>query len=210
MNTCRVCGELQPAGTWGSAFPGLLPLVAWDQAPPEQRYCGVCNTPACDDDALDRLQSQQLDQSPGRLYGTSLVSPTPEVVAFMAGWDVATKGAADQALVPLDLWVNRAHTRMLVAQAILTPAQGQAILRGLDELEQRYRVGQFVIRPALEDVHTNIEKFLTDDLGLEAGRMLLGRLADPEAPVPHLRLPARLVVRGSTAPPRAGGAARQL
>jgi len=169
MNTCRVCGEPQPAGAWGSAFPGLPPLVAWEQAPLEQRYCGVCGTPTCDDDTLDRLQRQRLEQSPGRLYGTSLVSPTPEVVAFMAGWDVATKGAADQALVPFDLWVNRAHTRMLVAQAILTPAQGQAILRGLDELEQRYRAGQFVVRQALEDVHTNIEKFLTDDLGIEAG-----------------------------------------
>ena len=87
----------------------------------------------------------------------------------MAGWDVATKGAADQALVPFDLWVNRAHTRMLVAQSILTPAQGQAIFRGLAELEQRYRAGQFVVRAALEDVHTNIEKFLTDELGIEAG-----------------------------------------
>ena len=134
MNTCRVCGEPQPAGTWGSAFPDLPPLVAWDQVPTEQRYCGVCGTQACDDDTLDHLQSQQLDQSPARLYGSSLVSPTPEVVAFMAGWDVATKGAADQALVPFDLWVNRAHTRMLVAQAILTPTQGQAILHGLDEL----------------------------------------------------------------------------
>jgi argininosuccinate lyase len=156
MNTCRSCGELQIATTW-------------DKVPPEQRYCGVCGTPECDDDTLDRLQSQQLDTSAGRLYGTSLVSPTPEVVAFMAGWDVATKGAADQALVPFDLWVNRAHTRMLVARSILTPAQGQAILRGLAELEQRYRAGQFVVRAALEDVHTNIEKFLTDELGIEAG-----------------------------------------
>jgi argininosuccinate lyase len=169
MHTCRICGEMQPAGAWGSTFAGLPPLLAWEQTPPVQRYCGICGTPACDDDTLDRLQSQPLEQSATRLYGTSLVSPTPEVVAFMAGWDVATKGAADQALVPFDLWVNRAHTRMLVAQAILTPAQGQAILQGLGELEQRYRAGQFVVRPALEDVHTNIEKFLTDDLGLEAG-----------------------------------------
>jgi argininosuccinate lyase len=156
MNTCRSCGELQLA-------------VTWEQAPPEQRYCRACGTPECDDDTLDRLQSQQLDTSTVRLYGTSLVSPTPEVVAFMAGWDVATKGAADQALVPFDLWVNRAHTRMLVAQSILTSAQGQAIFRGLAELEQRYRAGQFVVRAALEDVHTNIEKFLTDELGIEAG-----------------------------------------
>ena len=169
MHTCRICGEMQPAGAWGNPFSDLPPLVAWEQTPPAQRYCGMCSTPACDDDTLDRLQSQALAQSPARLYGTSLVSPTPEVVAFMAGWDVTTKGAADQALIPFDLWVNRAHTRMLVAQAILTPAQGEAILQGLGELEQRYRAGQFVVRPALEDVHTNIEKFLTDDLGLEAG-----------------------------------------
>jgi len=97
------------------------------------------------------------------------VSPTPEIVAFMAGWDVASKGAADQALVLFDLWVNRAHTHMLVAQSILTSAQGQAILRGLAEIEQRYQAGHFVVRPALEDVHTNIEKFLTDELGIEAG-----------------------------------------
>ena len=156
METCGACGELQPA-------------ASWQQVPPEQRYCSVCGTPACDDDTLDRLQSQHLDQPTTRLYGTSLVSPTPEIVAFMAGWDVASKGAADQALVPFDLWVNRAHTRMLVAQSILTSAQGQAILRGLAEIEQRYRTGQFVVRPALEDVHTNIEKFLTDELGIEAG-----------------------------------------
>ena len=159
METCGACGELQPA-------------ASWQQVPPEQRYCSVCGTPVCDDDTLDRLQSQHLDQPTTRLYGTSLVSPTPEVVAFMAGWDVASKGAADQALVPFDLWVNRAHTRMLVAQSILTSAQGQAILRGLAEIEQRYRTGQFVVRPALEDVHTNIEQFLTDELGIEAGLAL--------------------------------------
>lgn len=48
------------------------------------------------------------------------------------------------------------------------------------------------------------------DLGFEAARMLLGRLADPGADVPHLRLPARLVVRGSTAPPRRREALGQL
>ncbi len=156
MEICGACGELRPA-------------ASREQVPPEQCYCRVCGTPACDDDTLDRLQSQHLDQPTARLYGTSLVSPTPEVVAFMAGWDVASKGAADQALVPFDLWVNRAHTRMLVAQSILTSAQGQAILRGLAEIERRYHAGQFVVRPALEDVHTNIEKCLTDELGIEAG-----------------------------------------
>ena len=121
--TCRLCGEPQPTEYWRSHTMGASPHTAWEQAAPVERYCGVCGTPTCDDDTLDRLQSQETGAQAGRLYGSSLVSPTPEIVAFMAGWDVASKGAADQSLVPFDLWVNRAHTHMLVRQSILTPQQ---------------------------------------------------------------------------------------
>ena len=165
---CRACGELQPSPAWHGDMTATSLLTIWEQAASVERYCGVCGTPECDDDTLDRLQSRELGQQAGRLYGTSLVSPTPEIVAFMAGWDVASKGAADQSLVPYDIWLNRAHTRMLVAQGILTSEQGKAILAGLEEIERRYVAGQFVVRPALEDVHTNIERCLTDDLGIEA------------------------------------------
>jgi argininosuccinate lyase len=167
--TCRACGELQPTLNWRSQSSAGSLRVAWKHAAPIDRYCGVCGTPECDDETIDRLQSHASDQRDGRLYGTSLVSPTPEVVAFMAGWDVASKGAADQSLVRFDIWVNRAHTRMLVAQSILTPEQGQAILDGLIEVERRDCAGQFILQPTLEDVHTNIEKCLTDELGIEAG-----------------------------------------
>ena len=57
---------------------------------------------------------------------------------------------------------------MLVAQAILTRSKG-GILQGLAEIERRDRAGQFLLQPALEDVHTNIEKCLTDELGITAG-----------------------------------------
>jgi argininosuccinate lyase len=170
VSVCRVCDEPQPTEHWRSDITApAARREAWENAPPMARYCGLCGTPACDDETLDRLQAEKaVDQPAGRLYGTRLVSPTPEIVAFMAGWDVAVKGAADQSLVPFDLWVNRAHTHMLVAQGILTPEQGRAILTGLETVEQCYRAGQFAVRPALEDVHTSIETYLTDDLGLEA------------------------------------------
>ncbi len=166
--TCRLCGEPQPTEQWHRTRTDQPLPDAWDNAAPMERYCGLCGAPSCDDETLDRLQGEEAGAQAGRLYGASLVSPTPDIVAFMAGWDVAAKGAVDQSLVPFDLWVNRAHTRMLVAQAILTRPQGQAILVGLDEVERRYRAGQFVLRPALEDVHTNIENYLTDELGIEA------------------------------------------
>jgi argininosuccinate lyase len=169
--TCRLCGAPQPTDDWRppAAVDTGSPLEAWQKAPQLDRYCGLCGTPACGEDLLDHLQQEGVNQGEARLYGASLVSPTPEVVAFMAGWDVAAKGAADQSLIPFDIWLNRAHTRMLVAQSILTPTQGEAIFSGLDEIERRYQLGQFVLNPALEDVHTNIETYLTNTLGIEAG-----------------------------------------
>lgn len=156
---CRACGAERQAGT--------------QQEPPSAiRYCAVCSTPECDDDDLDRIQGQAGHQDAKRLYGNRLVSPTPEVVAFMAGWDVAGKGAADQSLVPFDLWVNRAHAHMLVRCSILTAEQGRAILDGLADIERQHRLGQFVVQPALEDVHTNIETYLSGNLGIDAALSL--------------------------------------
>ncbi len=155
---CQACGAERPAG--GQQEPSTA-----------DRYCAVCGTPEYDDDALDRLQGQQ-HQDTKRLYGNRLVSPTPEVVAFMAGWDVAGKGAADQNLVPFDLWVNRAHAHMLVRCSILTTEQGRAILDGLAEIERQYHLGRFVVQPALEDVHTNIETYLSGNLGINAALSL--------------------------------------
>jgi len=43
-----------------------------------------------------------------------------------------------------------------------------------------------------------------DELGVQAGLLLLERIQDPEAPARQLRLEPRIVIRGSTAPPGAG------
>ena len=40
-----------------------------------------------------------------------------------------------------------------------------------------------------------------DDLGIQAAKLLLERIRQPDAPVKQLRLEPRIVVRGSTAPP---------
>ncbi|MCY4584204.1 MAG: substrate-binding domain-containing protein, partial [Chloroflexi bacterium] len=41
-----------------------------------------------------------------------------------------------------------------------------------------------------------------DELGIQAALLLLERINQPDAPVKQLRLEPRIVVRGSTAPPR--------
>ena len=131
--TCRMCGEPQPAGNWGSETAGRALPEVWEQASPAERYCGVCGTPECDDATLDRLQSSDTAAHAGRLYGSGLVSPTPEVVAFMAGWDVASKSAADQSLVPEGRDGGMLVVRVACHNAL--PVQMCDRAQALDELE---------------------------------------------------------------------------
>jgi argininosuccinate lyase len=98
------------------------------------------------------------------------------MLAYCAGRDVAGRPPADQALIPYDLWTNRAHCRMLTRKGIITPETGRAIARGLDRFEKVWRAGQFQLDPALEDVHMNIERFVAGVAGeAAAGAMHTAR-----------------------------------
>jgi argininosuccinate lyase len=53
------------------------------------------------------------------------------------------------------------HATMLQKIGLLTSAELEAIVGGLDEIGDRIRTGKFKWKPELEDVHMNIEKELT-------------------------------------------------
>ena len=82
---------------------------------------------------------------------------------------------ADEILLPFDIWTNRAHCIMeqcgLIQSTHLT-----GILNGLRELEDSIEKGTFKLKPELEDVHTNVEVFVSEarERMLE-GRMHIGR-----------------------------------
>ena len=84
--------------------------------------------------------------------------PSPRMLAYCAGRDVAGRPPADLALVPHDLWVNRAHCAMLARRRIIDEPTRAAIAGALDAIEQRWAEGRFRLDPALEDVHMNIER----------------------------------------------------
>lgn len=77
----------------------------------------------------------------------------------------------DKRLYAEDIAGSRAHCRMLVAQGILSAADGAAILEGLDTVEAEIEAGTMAFDPALEDVHLNVEARLTALIG-EAGKRL--------------------------------------
>ncbi|MFN2338540.1 MAG: lyase family protein, partial [Gammaproteobacteria bacterium] len=77
----------------------------------------------------------------------------------------------DRRLYRYDIAGSRAHARMLTRAGILTAAECDQILQGLDSIQADIEAGRFEWSVALEDVHMNIEARLTAAIG-EAGKKL--------------------------------------
>ena len=81
----------------------------------------------------------------------------------------------DQRMAAEDIAGSRAHARMLAAQGILTEEDRDAILGGLDQIENEIAEGRFAFSEALEDIHMNIESRLRELIGDAGGRLHTGR-----------------------------------
>jgi argininosuccinate lyase len=95
--------------------------------------------------------------------------PSCEIIEFLSGRDVKGIPPCDERLIPYDLWGSRAHVLMLCRQKILPLQDGKKILKGLREIETLFQKGKFKLHPSKEDVHSNVESFLIDRLGIESG-----------------------------------------
>ncbi|NNL65564.1 MAG: argininosuccinate lyase [Myxococcales bacterium] len=93
----------------------------------------------------------------------------PTVERFSASIDF------DRALARHDLRASRAHARMLAAQGLISDADRDAILAGLDEIAADLEAGRFAIDPALEDIHMHVETRLRERIGEPAARLHTGR-----------------------------------
>jgi argininosuccinate lyase len=107
---------------------------------------------------IDRLWGGRFEELPSR-----------EMVDFLSGRDVKGIPPCDERLIPYDLWGNRAHVLMLCRQGILLKQDGRKILKGLREIETLYQKGKFRLDPSKEDVHSNVESYLIDRVGIESG-----------------------------------------
>ncbi|HVT34236.1 MAG TPA: argininosuccinate lyase, partial [Nevskiaceae bacterium] len=90
---------------------------------------------------------------------TELVARFSESVSF------------DQRLYRQDIAGSQAHARMLAKVGVLSAAERDAIVRGLDQIRADIETGRFEWKSSLEDVHMNIEALLTQRIG-EAGKKL--------------------------------------
>src|SRR5882672_6122979 len=81
----------------------------------------------------------------------------------------------DQRLALVDIEGSLAHAAMLAHVGVLTAQDLAAIERGLTQIRSEIESGTFEWQLALEDVHLNIEKRLTDLIGDAGKRLHTGR-----------------------------------
>jgi argininosuccinate lyase len=81
----------------------------------------------------------------------------------------------DWRLAPYDLAQSRAHARVLHRAGLLDDDELAQMIGALDGLEADVRSGAFTPVPADEDVHTALERGLTERLGTLGGKLRAGR-----------------------------------
>ena len=105
-------------------------------------------------------------QSAARLWGGAFDSEVDPVI------DAYTRSLPfDHRLAAADLVGCLAHARMLFETGVVDRESSSSILQGLSSLLRRVEAGELEVGGADEDVHTWIERQLTEEIG-DAGRRL--------------------------------------
>ena len=81
----------------------------------------------------------------------------------------------DQRLWQADIQGSQAYARALARAGILTTAEADQIVNGLEQVAGEWAAGTFVVRPGDEDIHTANERRLTELIGPVAGKLHTGR-----------------------------------
>jgi argininosuccinate lyase len=81
----------------------------------------------------------------------------------------------DWRLAPYDIEQSRAHATMLAARDIISDADRDALLGGLERVEAELEAGEFPFRDDDEDIHMAVERRLTEIVGPVGGRLHTAR-----------------------------------
>jgi argininosuccinate lyase len=97
-------------------------------------------------------------------------------------------------LYPEDLAGSRAHARELLRAGFLTSAECETLLAAMDAIEANIDAGHEPPVPDDEDVHTYLERLLTERLGPLGGKLRAGRSRNDQT-ANDLRLYLRRIAR---------------
>ena len=89
----------------------------------------------------------------------------------------------DRRLYAQDIKASQAHAKMLGQRGIISAADVEAIIGGLDTILAEIEEGRFAFSRALEDIHLNIESRLKALIGDAAGRLHTARSRNDQVAV---------------------------
>jgi argininosuccinate lyase len=95
--------------------------------------------------------------------------PAEELLAFTVSLPFDRRLAAD------DLDGSRAHVRGLARVGLLSPDEAGILLAALDRVGEEFEEGTFTFQPGDEDVHTAVERRVTELVGDVGARLHTGR-----------------------------------
>src|SRR5215212_1293543 len=81
----------------------------------------------------------------------------------------------DWRLGPYDVEQSRAHAKMLAATGIISEADRDALLAGLERVERELEAGEFPFEQADVDIHMAVERRLTEIVGPVGGKLHTAR-----------------------------------
>ncbi len=81
----------------------------------------------------------------------------------------------DRRLYKMDIEGTRAHARALTRMGVLTKQEQERVLEGLNRVEREIDAGALPLTDDLEDIHTAVEKRLTELIGDAGGKIHTGR-----------------------------------
>jgi argininosuccinate lyase len=102
-----------------------------------------------------------------------------QIMEFMAGEDVIL----DRELFPFDIRATAAHVRGLERIGILNSVESNTLCGLLEQLQQEFSAGSFVLDQRFEDGHSAIEMFLTENAGEIGAKVHTGRSRNDQVAV---------------------------
>ena len=102
-------------------------------------------------------------------HGRFEASPAEELMAYTESLSFDKRLWAD------DIVGSKAHVSMLVSVGIMNESDGKTVLAALDEVGTEFASGAFVYESTDEDIHTAIERRVTQIAGEPGARIHTGR-----------------------------------
>jgi argininosuccinate lyase len=112
----------------------------------------------------------------------------------------------DWRLAPYDLRSSKAHLAVLKKSGLIAPKDAEAIAKALNELSSEVLSGSFLANDSDEDVHSALERGLTEKIGAIGGAIRAGRSRNDQVTtdlrlfaIDHMLEVARLITALQTA-----------